>query len=256
MNNGSSYNLVLNCDAYDNCDETGGDADGFGGDVNRYGIGNVYRNCRAWANSDDGWDFYGMDSAVVMENCWAFKNGWGSNGTIGDGNGFKLGPGRAKHVLKNCLAWGNWARGFDNNGNTGGIIFYNCTAYNNSLTQPLARRRVNFDLDNVPAPHVLRNCISYGQVNKLAPSVDDRYNNWNLRLNLTDADFLSVSDSIACGSRQSPAIMPESDFLKLAQGSACIDAGIDVGIPFLGNAPDLGAYESPYTGPVRVTHEK
>ena len=33
------------------------------------------------------------------------------------------------------------------------------------------------------------------------------------------------------------------DFMKLAEGSELIDAGIDVGLPFLGKAPDLGAFE-------------
>ena len=33
------------------------------------------------------------------------------------------------------------------------------------------------------------------------------------------------------------------DFLKLAAGSAMIDKGTDVQLPFVGAAPDLGAYE-------------
>ena len=34
-----------------------------------------------------------------------------------------------------------------------------------------------------------------------------------------------------------------NDFLKLAPGSAAIDKGIDVNMPFVGEAPDLGAFE-------------
>ena len=37
--------------------------------------------------------------------------------------------------------------------------------------------------------------------------------------------------------------MPKIDFLRLAAGSKMIDKGTDVGLPFVGTAPDLGAYE-------------
>lgn len=55
-------NLVLNCDAYNNYDPVsdggkGGNVDGFGGHLTspQY-TGNVFRGCRAWYNSDDGFD--------------------------------------------------------------------------------------------------------------------------------------------------------------------------------------------------------
>jgi hypothetical protein len=37
--------------------------------------------------------------------------------------------------------------------------------------------------------------------------------------------------------------LPTINFLKLAAGSDLIEKGIDVGIPYSGSAPDLGAYE-------------
>ena len=42
------------------------------------------------------------------------------------------------------------------------------------------------------------------------------------------------------------AVCPDIDFLFLAEDSDLIDAGIDLGIPYFGNAPDLGAFESNY----------
>src|SRR6187399_2982097 len=50
-------NLVLNCDSHDNYDvlEDGGSGDGFG--CHSSGGGNVLRGCRAYDNSDDGYDF-------------------------------------------------------------------------------------------------------------------------------------------------------------------------------------------------------
>lgn len=35
--------------------------------------------------------------------------------------------------------------------------------------------------------------------------------------------------------------------MNLVQGSPLIDAGVDLGFPYKGNAPDLGAFESDYT---------
>ena len=40
--------------------------------------------------------------------------------------------------------------------------------------------------------------------------------------------------------------LPDNDFVKIASGSDLIDAGIDVGLPFNGVAPDIGAHESDY----------
>ena len=86
MKNGHS-NLILNCDSHDNFDyklkgidaaDFGGNADGFA-DKQYYGGGNTYRGCRAWNNSDDGWDFYAHSTAyyggTVIEDCICFGNG-------------------------------------------------------------------------------------------------------------------------------------------------------------------------------------
>jgi hypothetical protein len=37
--------------------------------------------------------------------------------------------------------------------------------------------------------------------------------------------------------------LPDSNFLKLATSSGLIDKGTDVGVPYKGTAPDLGAFE-------------
>ncbi len=66
-------NLILNCDSYQNNDTANGgeNADGFGAKKNTGGSGNVFRGCRAWDNSDDGFDFYGWAPAITVDNCWA-----------------------------------------------------------------------------------------------------------------------------------------------------------------------------------------
>ena len=80
-------NLILNCDSHDNFDyklvgsggpDYGGNADGFA-DKQYTGGGNIYRGCRAWNNSDDGWDFYQRvneaGTVTVIENCVCYNNG-------------------------------------------------------------------------------------------------------------------------------------------------------------------------------------
>lgn len=60
---------------------------------------------------------------------------------------------------------------------------------------------------------------------------------------VTDDDFVSLDDSQLSLPRQSDGSLPNIDFLTLAEGSNLIDAGIDVGIPFFGAAPDIGYAE-------------
>jgi hypothetical protein len=123
-----SNNLVLNCDAYRNHDHTsenkkGGNVDGFGFHAPRGSTHNVFRGCRAWYNSDDGFDLISTHEAILIENCWAFYNGYDpAFRALADGNGFKLGGygihGRAypavipRHVIRNSLAVRNRASGF------------------------------------------------------------------------------------------------------------------------------------------------
>jgi hypothetical protein len=240
-----SNNLILNSDAYENADLAAGgeDADGF---TAKYGIGtgNVFRGNRAWGNSDDGYDFWEADEGVVIEDGWAWANGvniWGLGTFNGDGTGFKLGKRSGPHVLRNVLAWNNHSNGIDVNENGTSVQVYNSTAFNNA--------KYNFQWDEGRAGHVLRNNISLqgglgaGGVNVAAPTVHD-HNSWNLGFAATAADFLSLDDAVARGPRHADGSLPTSNFLRLAPGSALMNAGVDVGLPFLGAAPDLGAFEA------------
>lgn len=64
---GGYDNLIIDCDSHDNFDymtgsleaaDWGGNADGFADKQYAGSPGNTYIRCRAWNNSDDGWDFY------------------------------------------------------------------------------------------------------------------------------------------------------------------------------------------------------
>src|SRR5204863_9143480 len=90
-----SNTLVLNCDAYRNHDSfsengRGGNVDGFGYHGRKGSVNNVFRGCRAWFNSDDGFDFINSSEVATIENCWAFYNGYSTSfEPLADGNGFK-----------------------------------------------------------------------------------------------------------------------------------------------------------------------
>jgi hypothetical protein len=244
VSNGASKVLILNCDSHHNFDEAnnGENADGFGAKSN-VGTGVIFRGCRAWANSDDGWDLYGAPSAVRFEHCWAYKNGDNFKNLAsfaGDGNGFKLGKSdgdQAHHVLVDCLAWDNLGgNGYEDNNNTGGLTFWNSVAYKNMGAGFEAVNNTN---------HILKNNLSFANGkpdNILAGSVNSN-NSWN-GLTVTAADFLSLDDKVAIGPRLVDGSLPVSDYLHLAPTSGLVDKGADVGLPFLGVAPDLGAYEA------------
>jgi hypothetical protein len=101
----------------------------------------------------------------------------------------------------------------------------------------------------------MRNNVGFPNRNTNMGGVDTQFNTWDLTLTPAAKDFLSIADpsvsgtgvsiesSGALGPRAADGGMPNVDFLKLAAGSQMIDKGTDVGLPFVGAAPDLGAYE-------------
>jgi hypothetical protein len=244
VSNGASNVLILNCDSHHNFSASNGgeNADGFGAKSN-VGLGVVFRGCRAFQNADDGWDLYGAPSPIRIESCWSYRNGenfTNASNFNGDGNGFKLGHSAgdlAHHVVVNSLSWGNFgANGFEDNNNTGGLTLLNNVAYKN--------KGAGFETINV-TKHIVKNNISLlnGRVADILTGSDESNNSWN-GLSVSEADFLSVDDSVAVGDRQPDGSLPATDFLHLKPSSALVDKGKDVGLPFLGTAPDLGAYEA------------
>ncbi len=82
INQWPHYNLIKNCTSYNNYDnETYGEnADGFAAKLT-VGYGNVFDGCIAYRNSDDGWDLFaktdsGNIGQVIMYNCVAYENGF------------------------------------------------------------------------------------------------------------------------------------------------------------------------------------
>lgn len=234
-----SNNLVLNCDAYNNYDNysegvKGGNVDGFGAHLRDEGdAGNVFRGCRAWWNSDDGFDLINCKAPVVIEDCWSFYNGYqpGTLRSAGDGTGFKAGGyGMNKrvreprpvpmHVVRRSLAYYNKNKGFYANHHLGGIRWEDNVGYRNPsnycmLNRKSAREQVDVD--------------GYGHVIVRNMSLEPRREGWHIvdvdvdkcemRENLFDgslrvADFLSVDETELLMPRSSDGALPETRFLK------------------------------------------
>jgi hypothetical protein len=249
------HNRLLNCDAHHNANLQGGSkyGNGDGIAITADAVGNEVVGCRMWHNGDDGLDLYWAQEPVLVERSWAYRNGLdddqGSisgtpNGPLGDGNGYKLGgdadrepwTGPTAHIVRSSAAWGNAQRGFDENVNGGALLLYNNTAWNNGS---LGWR---FQWGE---PAVLRNNLGFQNSGRQLDRADHTQNSWNDETGVVvDAsDFLSLDDSIAAGPRGPDGSLPVSDFLRLADDSDLVDAGVDVGLPYRGQAPELGAFE-------------
>jgi pectate disaccharide-lyase len=260
-----SYNEIINCDSYYNFDfdNAGGDADGFACKMHN-GKGNVFRGCRSWHNADDGWDLYETDWPVEITDCWTWHNGdktdfdaiyqakmgKAMSSYQGNGNGFKLGGNGTggnsvgTHVVKRCIAFDNSFRskkGFDQNSHTGGVSVQNCVAFGNGY---------NYMFEDNPTSgntNEFKNNVAFGVKGSLDHEFSSaavlKNNSWDLTVTATGEDFQSITEEMAKAGRRNDGALPDNAFCKLVPGSDLIDQGIDVGGPFTGKAPDLGAFE-------------
>ena len=256
-------NLFLNCDAWNNWDYTsedgkGGNVDGFGCHPTKSSTGNVFRGCRAWFNSDDGYDCIGARESVVFENCWALYNGLSAKWEkLGDGNGFKAGgygtlPADElpdpipRHTIRYCLAVGNKSSGFYANHHPGGSDWFNNTAYRNGTNFNMLCRLADNRTDVDGYGHKLCNNLSYksrGDISRLdAAKCHLANNSFTLGLKLSDKDFVSLDESELLRPRQANGDLPIVRCLYPAAGSALINGGIGVGLPHRGSKPDIGAF--------------
>ena len=152
------YNIIVNCDAYDNNDPWthGGNADGFA--IKLYpGPGNEFHGCRAWHNSDDGWDLYYTVFPIVVDNCWVLNNGFDK----GNANGFKMGgckqggTSTGAHVFKNCIAAFHAKKGFDQNHHREGSYLINDLSFGNGINYGYNMEEPDY------GNWVLRNCVGF-----------------------------------------------------------------------------------------------
>ena len=138
---------------------------------------------------------------------------------------------------------------------TGKLLFSETSSGDNG-------RGVAGDVDSNSRGHELWSAANWntytakGKIWKADKRPAGENNTWNLKLDLTEDDFASLDDPSMTvtgedlstipgmlGPRNADGSLPNVDFLKLKKGSRAIDKGEDLGFPFAGEAPDLGAFE-------------
>ncbi|AJQ97543.1 right-handed parallel beta-helix repeat-containing protein [Gynuella sunshinyii] len=249
LGNGASNNLIKNVDSYYNADSSLENADGFAAKLD-VGTGNKFYGCRAWNNLDDGFDGYlrgANNITTTYENTWAIRNGYMKNGTkgSGDGNGFKTGGSddkALKHnaVFINTIAAGNIVDGYDHNSNRGSITIYNAIAHQNG-------RNINFGSTNIAQSLTIKNTISYdgdGSDSLKASSTNISNNSWQSGVSTSSSDFQSLNIDQLLAPRKADGSLPDVSYFHLVRGSDLVNAGVDVGLPYSGSAPDIGAFEA------------
>jgi MYXO-CTERM domain-containing protein len=264
IDTGTGGNLILNCDSHDNYDKDGSQGDGQNGDgfgvhYQTSGPSTTIRGCRAWIDSDDGYDLIYQEVPVIIENSFAIQNGYANGGSTspgsGNGNGFKVGSSGTgiRHIVRNNVAWKNKASGFYANHSSGGNTWYNNTSYSNGtqynmLAATFASDGRTIATDGITLTgskvHIMRNNIGFPNKNANMTGVDTAFNTWDLGIAEASTDFASTSDTGCTGPREADGSIPAAcTFLKLKAGSPLIDKGTNVSLPYVGSAPDLGAYE-------------
>jgi hypothetical protein len=217
-------NTFLNCDSHENEDTLtsngdGQSADGFGCHPNQTGdTGNLFHGCRAWWNSDDGWDFIAATEVCTVEYSWSWYEGYKPDAltggapvslAAGNGNGFKGGgygiPPTGvpavppQHVIRLNAAFFNKAAGFYANHSPVSQYFYNNTSYKNAPDFNLLGEAN--DGGTSISVGILRNNLAYGDTATSNATlggglISDEFNSWDTSLDLatiTNADFQSVA---------------------------------------------------------------
>lgn len=249
----SSNNLILNCDFHHNYDpydaEPYNHADGLDLSDMPSGTINKTKGCRFYENADDGLDLWNNDGKVIIDSCWAWKNGYREDGITpgGDGSGFKLGKTTAtdyteyKRILTNNLSFSN--RNFGITQNNALCVMYICnnTLYDNK------DKGIYFSPAWGDAAHIIKNNIVFHNTTDVAiminmPVID--HNSWQLPVAVSGSDFVSFDWAQVIKPRKANGTLPDIEFMHLVKGSIMIDTGTDVGLPYYGNAPDLGAFET------------
>jgi hypothetical protein len=176
-------------------------------------------------------------------------------------------------VLRFNLSLFNKASGFYANHSPNSPIFQNNTAFKNGANYNMTG--VGSDGSTTISVGVLRNNVAFGSTAtsdaNLSGPIDSANNSWDAKpsLMVSNADFASVAfvgpascpepykaggtvcvpttDMSTFGglasARQADGSLPVLPLLHLAAGSQLVDKGVEVGQPFVGSAPDLGAFE-------------
>jgi len=248
----SASGSCIRCDAYNNIgvvSVSAGNTDGFGA----HGTGVVFKYCRSWHNSDDGFDCISSPGANTYDHCWAYNNG--VNG--GDSNGFKIGgfgngtdtsvlPSTIPaHTVKYCVSASNGSHGFYANHQPGQAATwtYNTAYANSSGNYDMLERLSDMSADCSGYREILHYNIGYsGTIIKDDANTTENTttNSWTLSgVTVDSSDFQSVDSTQLANSRVGVE-MPFVTFMHLTSGS---------------DLAGLGAFADAPTAPSGLTAE-
>ena len=289
------HNLIKNVDSHDNFDykqmrtgengeelaDFGGNADGFA-DKQFTGPGNHYIGCRAWNNSDDGWDFFQrvtQGNETIIEDCICYQNGPASYNMTNHPryntdkswfdarNGTTITDRYGNTITISMAQYPNLGNG--NGFKLGGaktahdVLIHHCLAVGNTVkgfdqnsdggimkvyNNTALLNGQNYGFYNTECGTLyIRNCVSLNslsgnQLTVKTVSAND-HNSWSNGFSCTAADFQSVDSTLALTPRQSNGELAITSLMRLQDNSALIDAGVNVNLPYCDAAPDLGCYE-------------
>jgi hypothetical protein len=227
----------------------------------------VFKQCRAWHVSDDGWDIH-SNGYIELDSCWAFNCGGYEAYNWGNGLKMDLSVWLPRTMLSrrvtNCVLAYNRGSGLTTNDNNtfpmpmeiiGNTSVYNglygsdghgFTVLNSGGTDAQEKRRV------------FKYNIAFGNtVRDFNPVPGAGYsaslNSWQDAVTDLASHFVSVDSTGLSAPRKADGSLPDLPFfIKKRTASHLIDAPIEAGYDLLyyGNGPDLGHYEYE---PLRIT---
>lgn len=242
---GADRTVVRRCEIYGG--KSGGNSDGL--NLSHDSRNTIVERTTCHHNSDDGVDFgagapHDPENPARLKRVVCYRNGSNRSGTAtGDGTGFKTGDcdlPAGGHEFVRCVAFDNDGRGFGGPCTDVPVVLYNCTAVGNRLT--------NVHLTN-NAAHEVVNCIAQESETRdihLSQDTVVRSCNWDEslrgRFNAADGDGVEV--------RFQGHEPGSNGFLQPWRFSVAVDAGVNVGLWYTGDAPDWGAFEYRSNEPV------
>ncbi len=266
----------LTCVSGGYCDP-GGDGTGFGIFGVRPNAYTYMKGCRAWQCSDQGWAV-SRAGTTVLDSCWSIHNGdmpFAEN-LVTKGSGFKVSYvnnsqrnlSRTQLIMHNCIAAYNehiginWTDQGESEMPEIRAHIYNNFIYGNHYDVGKPGGHFGWGIGDFDAhtdttnrwDHWYWNNISYNNLgypdadpgDAIAGIHNEATNKFDvIGTTISNSDFESLDTAGMLGnrSRQADFSLPVTTFGHLSEGSECINAGTDVGLDYIGDAPDIGWFE-------------
>jgi len=124
------------------------------------------------------------------------------------------------------------------------MTLYNCSGYNNIVANYRIKTALTTDATK---KLIVKNCLDLDNDAEIGSFATQEKNSW-LLYSIGSSDFISTTPTDVTGARKSDGSLPDITYMHLVPGDRMVDAGVNVGLPYAGSAPDLGCFETALTG--------